>query len=361
MANSGTAALLDDIIFDILCQLGVKDLLRFRCVSKPFCSLIEDPCFIKHHLCRSLKTNTNLSIIIRDHEHFFAVDFDSLKTATKLDNPLDVGDDGICNEILGCCNGLLALRKSLLEVCLWNPSTRKSYILPVAQIEYPPLSDVNRFKTFHTYGFGYEPISEDYKLVRMVQFKAKDPVTAVDMETEVRVYSFRTNSWRRIKGFPCRFKYYRPYGIGILANHALHWVVRRRTWSVIWSFVVAFDLGTEEYRVVPLPYGLGENVQGSVTALGGYLCLIAAYSVTDIIDIWIMKEYRVPEWWTKLISLKHPDDFLEDTTRRQHIWDYLNVLPFANLKSGHKLLLQQDKRDWDFHWFSKFLWYDLTN
>ncbi|XVF62525.1 hypothetical protein PTKIN_Ptkin09bG0015300 [Pterospermum kingtungense] len=260
MANSGTAAQPDDIILDILCRLDVEDLLRFRCVPKEFCSLIDNPYFIKLHLSRSPETNTNY-VIIRECLLCF-VDIDSLKTTTKLYHPLDAG---IYSEILGSCNGFLALRSlgSDEDICLWNPSTRKSYILPVTETHYPPLYN-NSPSTFR-YGFGYEPISDDYKLVRMDQFdeliRGGDDIT---WETEVRVYSLSTNSWRRIKDFPFRFKYFQSNGI--LANHALHWVVRNKSNSDTKSIIVAFDLGTEEYRVVPLPDGLGEDSNMSITA-----------------------------------------------------------------------------------------------
>ncbi|XVF62566.1 hypothetical protein PTKIN_Ptkin09bG0018600 [Pterospermum kingtungense] len=225
----------DDIISDILCRFGVDDLLCFR------------DC------------------------HLFSVDFDSLKTATKLHHPLDVRDDGISTEILGSCNGLLALHSldSEEEICLWNPSTRKSHMLPVSEIDYPPMFNSNRFGTFSSYGFGYEPISDDYKLVRVVQFEQRG---GDDMlESEVRVYSLRTNSWRRIQDCP----------------FALHWVFRKKSSSDTKSIVVALDLGTEEYRVVPLPDGLGEDANMSIIASGGSLCLIATYRQVDVIDIYM--------------------------------------------------------------------------
>ncbi|XVF62565.1 hypothetical protein PTKIN_Ptkin09bG0018500 [Pterospermum kingtungense] len=310
----------DIIISDILCRLGVEDLLRFR-----------------------------------EFDHLFSVDFDSLETATKLHHPLDVRHDGrICTKILGSCNGLLALHYSLVEIiCLWNPSTRKSHMLPVTEADYPPIFYTNRSK--FRYGFGYEPISDDYKLIRMVQF---EELRGGDytLETEVRVYSLRTNSWRRIEDFPFRFiEYFQPNGV--LANHALHWVVRNKSISDTKSIVVAFDLGSEEYRVVPLPDGLGEVVD--VTGLEGSFCLISSYRNAYVTDIWVMEEYGVKESWTKLISLKHPDDLWQE----KHYWECFDVFPLAYSKSGHILLLERglmDQDDGDL-WYSRFLWYDLTS
>ncbi|XP_022731253.1 F-box protein CPR30-like [Durio zibethinus] len=321
-----------DLIPEILCRVGVEDLLRFRCVSKPWCSLINSPDFIKLQLSYSLSTNTNLSLILRS-SYLFSVNFDSLQTAQKLYHPLDENDEGEGTEILGSCNGLLALCNGEEEICLWNPSTRKSLMLPVTEIEFPPWFCCAHFIV---YGLGYDPVSDDYKLVRMVQFYGK----YVDsFASEVKVFSLKTNSWRRIKDFPFYLKYKRAYGI--LANNALHWVVSKKPESDTESFVVAFDLGTEEYRVVQLPDCLDKGFHMNVKALGGCLCMIANYWKPYVVDIWMMKEYWVKESWTKLLSVKQTEVAL--------CFDF--VLPLAYSRCGDKILLNRDDE--------KFVWYDL--
>ncbi|KAK8506327.1 hypothetical protein V6N12_034064 [Hibiscus sabdariffa] len=326
------ATLSSDIIPEILRRLGVKDLLRFRCVSKPWCSLIDGPDFIKLHLSHSLKTSTHLSLVLRDC-YLFSVEFDSLKAAQKLNHPLS--NEGFGTDILGSCNGLLALYNGEEEIALWNPSTRKSQMLPVTEIEFPPYFC---FVQFIVYGLGHDLISDDYKLVRMAQFYGKDDDSFC---SEVKVYSLRTNSWRRIKDFPFYLKYKRVYGV--LANNALHWVVSKKPESDTQSFVVAFDLGTEEYRVVELPECLEEGFHMNVKSMGGSLCLIANYWEVHVVDIWVMKEYGVKESWAKLVSVKR-----SKVTSR---FDF--VLPLAISKNGDRVLLDIDN--------NKFVWYDLRS
>ncbi|EXC19892.1 F-box protein [Morus notabilis] len=67
-----------EIIMDILCRLSVKDLLRCRCVSEPWRSLIDDPDFIKLHLNHSKQANSNLATVTSGHSGFFWVDLDAL-------------------------------------------------------------------------------------------------------------------------------------------------------------------------------------------------------------------------------------------------------------------------------------------
>ncbi|KAK8635434.1 hypothetical protein V6N13_004171 [Hibiscus sabdariffa] len=332
-----------DLICEILRRSSVKDLLRFRCVSKVWRSLIDDSGFIKLHLSHSLETSANLSLLLSlcGKDNIYSVNFASLKTAQRLKFPGDESDEGRDFAVLGSCNGLLALLerqdvplelfmrwlfKRKEEFYLWNPSTRKSQMLPVNEIGFTP--DVFSLP-YVFYGFGYDPISDDYKLVRIVQCFC----LIVDFfESEVMVYSLKTNCWRRKVDFPFYVKYTRTYAV--LANNALHWEVSKKperdseNFDADFDLIAAFDLGTEEYRVIELPDCLGEHLTTNINAMGGCLCLIASYEEDCVVDIWIMKEYGVKESWTKFVSIK-----TECFEARP------DVLPLVYSKNGDKVLL----------------------
>ncbi|GMI74199.1 CONSTITUTIVE EXPRESSER OF PR GENES 1, CONSTITUTIVE EXPRESSER OF PR GENES 30 [Hibiscus trionum] len=320
-----SAALPLDIIGGILCRLGVKDLLRLRCVSKAWRCLIDDPGFIKLHLSHSVKTNNNLSLILRIRcGGLFSIIFDSPETYQMLKPPFDESDEEQGFDILGSCNGLLGLVSRKNEISLWNPSTRRSQMLPTARIRFSPprLS----FRVIF-YGFGYDPISDDYKLLRLVQFNGRKGEA---FASEVKVYSLKTNSWRRIKESP--FYLIAMRGVyGALANNALHWVGSEKPSDTL-SLVVAFDLGTEEYRLVELPDRLGGQFCVSLYDMGGSLCVISTHWEVDVIDIWIMKEYGVKESWIKFISIQ------------QFSCSYLfpNITPLFHFKNGDNVLLNVD-------------------
>lgn len=79
-------------ISEILCRLPVKPLLRFRCVSKGWCSLIDSNVLTKKHLKKTLECNTGSGLIINgDGGNFYFVDFDSLDddfaSAVRIDDP----------------------------------------------------------------------------------------------------------------------------------------------------------------------------------------------------------------------------------------------------------------------------------
>ncbi|XP_042512967.1 F-box protein CPR1-like [Macadamia integrifolia] len=300
----------EELILDILSRLPVKSLLRFRCVSKPWCILITDPSFIKMHLNRSLATNTNLTLIYRNSIDFYSVDLD----AWEFNHPLK-SQFFRPTRLLGSCNGLLCILNCEDDTFLWNPSTTMHQKLPLIPIDHT-LYD-------YAYGFGYDPITDDYKVLRVVGFHSNDH----SWHSKVMVYSLRNNSWRRIEDmqFPSiSLEWMR----GLLVNSALHWVTEDWTGH---GFLVSFDLTDEEYREMPLPdivdYDfVDDKFLMKVGVLGGQLCLVCSFSFR--VEIWVMKDYGVRESWVKMFS--NEEHFV--------IWQFYYLTPVCYSKNGEFIL-----------------------
>ncbi|PON58760.1 F-box domain containing protein [Trema orientale] len=327
-----------DSIVGILTRLPVKDLLRYRCVSKPWCSLIDGPDFIKMHLNHSVGTSSNLSLI-RGYRVLHSVDLDTLDSAVRLTPPINVGNE---IKILGCCNGLVALANSSGVMALWNPSTRKHKKVPVSDPNYEV-----PFGVFDSemVGFGYDPLNDDYKLLRVIHYIRID---SDSFQSEVKVYSLKSNTWKRVGDFP--YQGYKKYGIGVFASNSLHWMVARDHQYQPSFSIAAFDLVTEEYRKISLPdkkVSWDDKFYTKLAELGGWLCVVSIYvddekaEASNYVDIWVMKQYGVKESWTKLFSVA--PSYVTGS------FEY--AMPLAYLKSAHQVVLDQDGH--------KFLLYDL--
>ncbi|KAK9175553.1 hypothetical protein WN944_027560 [Citrus x changshan-huyou] len=323
-----------DVITEILSLLPVKSLLRFRCVSKQLCASIDSPEFVKLHLSRSKETYSKSSLILELRSGFFSANLDSLDIAVQLlDHPLD-GYPEKTVEVIGCCNGLLALKRYWRnEVYLLNPSTKKHRLLPDIVIDsesHDNNSGIDRF------GFGYDASTDDYKLVRIIM-----------SSKQVFVYSLKTNSWKRVQdfsyhdSFPIRLK-----GGGSLVGGALNWA--KLKWNCHALLITAFDLKNENFFVVPLPDDM-TNEKSSFTnfrnlsVLGGCLSVtcVNRTNINDCYDVWVMKEYGIKESWTKLFSF--PWSPKES-----------NLKTIAYSKCGNKVLLRPEPAE-----NSYFCWYDL--
>ncbi|KAG5565004.1 hypothetical protein RHGRI_001020 [Rhododendron griersonianum] len=322
-----------DLIVDILLRLPVKPLLRFRCVSKPFCALIDSPDFVKSHLKRSTHTRNHLNLILWDYDNSISssVNFDSLDNAVELDYPL--GSSYWPTRIVGSCDGLIGLRNREDGIlAIWNPSTRRCQELPYTKTDYPVY---HVFAKHEMYGFGYDSIIDDYKMVRVQFFQ----IGIDDFVSSVKVYSMKSNSWRKIRDFP--YCLYYGQGCAVLVGSTLHWVVCRLP-SDTAKFVAALDLTTEDYRVVPQPEFSDNAFDMNVAELGGCLCILCDYDQVRV-DVWVMKDCGVKESWSKLFSVAQPEV----------IRSFDSLIPVAYSKSGSKVLLLQDNK--------KLVWYDLEH
>ncbi|KAI8571437.1 hypothetical protein RHMOL_Rhmol01G0120300 [Rhododendron molle] len=233
--------------------------------------------FIKSHLKRSTQTRNHLTLILWDYVDCIpsSVNFDSLDNAVELDHPF--GSSFCPTAIAGSCDGLIGLRNyAEYSLAIWNPSTRRCQRLPFTKIDYPGY-DIY-FKN-EMYGFGYDSVTDDYKMVRFVQF------------------------FQRVRRLP----------------------------SDTAKFVAALDLTTEDYRVVPQPEFFDNAFDMDVAELGGCLCILCDY-VQVRVDVWVMKDCGVKESWSKLFSVAQPEV----------IRSFDSLIPVAYSKSGCEVLLVQD-------------------
>ncbi|KAJ4822580.1 hypothetical protein Tsubulata_018839 [Turnera subulata] len=342
-----------EIITDIFLQLPVKTLLRLRCVSSYLCALIDGLDFVRLHLHRSLRTKSNLSLILHEWS-LSTVDLDDPDSAddpgpaAAASAPLDHHPlyNGGGTDVLGSCNGLVALRNSERKLAFYNVSTRKSKLLPVSEVAAP-----NGVKTGYVfYGFGYDSVSDDYKLLRMAHLVVEDDEDDVcHYGYQVSVYSLRTDSWKRIEGLPrCLNFLHRPFyhlmhrrGYGMHASGALHWVLPQSPPLVMEDSIISFDLGVEAFREIELPdYGnreLSPNLD--LGELDGCLCLVCNYRSVGV-DVWMMKEYGVKESWTKLFTVHN----------MKSVGKLVFLRPLVYSKDGEKVLLEVNDH--------KFVWYD---
>ncbi|XP_059661929.1 F-box protein CPR1-like [Cornus florida] len=287
----------DDLIPDVLCRLPVKSLLRFRCVSKQWRALIDSPNFINLHLNQSLRTNTNWSLISRRYsfQNLYCIGYQSLDDILKhgYHNVLPVKHEYPFLRlphhfnIVGYCNGLMCLLSSTLSSIkapiLLNPSTKKHQILP---------PEPQIWSSYPVYGFGYDAVTDDYKIVRVSRFVGEG------FGPEVVVFSSRLNKWRMSPH--CVPHFLRHNFSGVFFNGALHWVATRQHESPLDNYsiyIVAFDLVVENFREVKLPnHSDYETVTLGVS--GG--CLWAGWIDDDNhVQLWVMKDYMVQESWTK--------------------------------------------------------------
>jgi F-box interacting protein len=334
-----------EVIVEILSRLPVKSLVRFICVSKTWYSLISSPHFIATHLNRAMSDpqyppylllghyddemqkarftlhssddpfprkhiykQVNYSFAALNQLLYYHRDevertggfFECASDFTEFHRPPK--SRGQFFSIVGSSNGLLCLADDVsgcesCEYVLWNPSIQKAIRLPRPESHGPHM---------HSLGFGYDPASDDYKLVRLAYLEGKTRIRFNTVPPLVEIYTLRTGAWRSVAA-PGP-----PYVIGersfsALVNGAVHWLAHTPLCQDAFrNAIVSFNVGDDAFGEMAVPEELqGYLLNMAVTVLNGYLALVPCNrrSGDECHSVWVMKEYGTAESWTKLFDI----------------------------------------------------------
>lgn len=203
----------EELIVEILSRVPVKALMRFRCVSQAWNSLIFDPTFIKSHLQLSSKNTHVLVTFVKRINPNGGVGHGSTRQGAALcsisnllDNPSSTINDcyhhfNINQFVCGACNGLVCFFDfsdfgcELIEywVQFWNPATKvMSQVSPRLRLNS---SDYINYSYFVKCGFGFDDSCNTYKVVAILLDRKLQ-------EREVRVHCMGDTCWRKILTFP---------------------------------------------------------------------------------------------------------------------------------------------------------------
>ncbi|KAL7212274.1 hypothetical protein ACSBR2_015031 [Camellia fascicularis] len=314
----------EDVMVEILVKLPVKSLLRFKCVSKSWSSLITNPSFIAKHLTNSNKKENGClfvhSIEPKDANNFprkytFAVCRDKSLTVPvfeylglKLNAKVHV---------MGPCNGIFCLLTNWNSVALWNPANRESRALPTQTFpnSIPPRMELER----NAFGFGMDPFTGDYKVVSIRMYSRgsglDNDIHPSSYPKHIAIYSLRDDSWRDFKGFfpecsvssICKFYTY--------MDGVYYWSACNKNDD---ATKLSFHMGYEVFQNIleqdePVPFkGIpelgcphpGTNLVGHYFGVyNGSLAWIQSYpthyAVPNVFNIWVLKYER---WTRELIA-----------------------------------------------------------
>ncbi|GAU13117.1 hypothetical protein TSUD_174170 [Trifolium subterraneum] len=295
----------DDLIIEILSFLKVKPLMKMKCVSKIWKTLISDPKFVKIHLNQSsqsshLYTVSNNHSIWR-HDRFISFSIHDLLDNRWINIPSDPYyslNDKDCREVVGSCNGLVCLLGYSPRVKdgylwwfrIWNPATR------TISDKLGYLRDDNDMY-WRKFTFGYDSSTDTYKI--MALHMAVDETT-----TEVGFLSFGNNAWRNIHRFPivllmlC-FPNSPAYGC-VHLNCTVNCLAYTENGNRV---IISFDLHTETHTQLKPPLGF-QSATARICVLKDTLCFIHDIKYTDFV-IWKMTKFGDEKSWTQFLKCSY--------------------------------------------------------
>ncbi|AES68587.2 F-box protein interaction domain protein [Medicago truncatula] len=233
---------------EILCRLPVRLLLQLRCLCKFFNTLISDSKFTKKHLHMSTYRH-HLILSSKDESHVMSYPLHCIFNSVTINaNKLHFPFNKHYFSVVGSCDGILCLVSYRHPVILWNPSIRKFAKLPY-------LENPIKGGCYTTYGFGYVPLTGNYKVVTVFNHVSGNGPN----KAKLKVHTLGTNNWRTIEGdFPVG-----GYSSLIFVSSMLNWIVS----SDPFYNVVSFNLVNESHQKLLPPNFGGEDVNDVILAL----------------------------------------------------------------------------------------------
>ncbi|KAL9238484.1 hypothetical protein vseg_012900 [Gypsophila vaccaria] len=319
-----------DTLINILSRIPIKQLLSLKSVCKTWHSLITSTYFTTLHFKLNSSSYEKLLVFVGDHDHCLysvSLDFPDLD-AVKIPFMSTWERFSSRRTIVGSCRGLLLCicdESSVSEALLVNPST-----LPCRRV---PKLRVPDNCLYLSYGFGWDSLDGNYKIVRVAHF-LRAGIRWERVDVSVGVYSLRLDTWKLVRGVGA------PVGTpvtrngALVNNHLLHWLFKQSEHRIC-----CFDVCREEWSEVALPYigiDVSDNGLRDLGVLDGCLCMMVGGR-----NVWVMKEYGVEESWAKLFDIVD-----------WSVIGSLNIVPIAYSKEGNEILLRKDV-------FSEAYWYDV--
>ncbi|XP_074263907.1 putative F-box protein At5g50220 [Silene latifolia] len=301
----------------ILLSLPAKTLLRFRCVCKSWCSIIDNPDFIRIHFRTSQfpnsRNNNKLLVALEPHlgrrvnEGSCLLTIRDAETLEETDRVFSKSDS-YRYFIIGSCNGLLLVKQRghpmHTELRLWNPCIRKSLVIP-ARLVCPHLEETWFDHGYSLFGFALD--TQDYKVVKFTYGRRPEERFG---KMYVSVYTLSNQRWtNRIDPVNVSFlPTYNWYGLffwlstAVYFQGAAYWLGRNdKQSSGLLTHLGSFDFDNENITFSELQFSLDETDSFRfLFLLGESLAIFSISKATS--SIWVLEQDNRKGPWTLWFS-----------------------------------------------------------
>uniref|UniRef100_A0A7C8ZJK2 F-box domain-containing protein n=1 Tax=Opuntia streptacantha TaxID=393608 RepID=A0A7C8ZJK2_OPUST len=296
-----TKLLPDDLLLEILVRLPVSSLLRFRCVSRSWCTFITGPTFISAHIHHnSIANRYRVLVRIFDPEadkkvqYKLCQDNESMDEIMAIDSPC-VSQINDFFRMVGCVNGLVCLSDDIVEetdaLILWNPIIRRFLTLPQPNADIVS-ADMGRY----VYGFGFDSLVNDYKVIRIL-YHGNQNFEASELEALTAIFRLSRGSWEINSSTSLPLLDSRQAYV----HGVIHWLAYK-------SFILGCDASSEKFKKIMLPTSLQNvNVRNlTIAPWCGLLSIFESGIWSGRLCLWTMKDYGMEESWVKQFVIEYP-------------------------------------------------------
>ncbi|XP_059658369.1 putative F-box protein At1g47790 [Cornus florida] len=297
-----------EIIWEILKELPVKTLLRLGCVSRQWRSIIDDdPLFVESHHNRSITRPDGINLLFltkRDWNwQLYSPDPKGGPALHLLSVPINLDGEFPLYSV----NGLICFGN-----CIWNPSTKQRIAVPGARIRSPTIEmrGENLLMVKSLYLLGFDPSSGKHKVLNINQITSQDEGDE-EAQTQFKVLTLSrggaSTTWREWRdidvdsdtddstvAFMAANSYYSPGSGPPKTACCINGIIYclGYTFPLKQHVILAFEVGPESFKIMPLPKGAKSISFFTVEVGGGRLALINH----EVTKIWILEDYDKQLW-----------------------------------------------------------------
>ncbi|KAI9074643.1 hypothetical protein K1719_043390 [Acacia pycnantha] len=202
-----------------------------------------------------------------------------------------------------------------------NPATKEVKAIPKRNPRYQYISVI---------GFGFDPITKDYKIVRLLG----------DGKHYIEVYSLSSDCWRTVYVDNAPHRLWPNESWNSYLNGFCHWLGPPEHDG---TYILSFDFSKEVLGVIKLPLEVSSSAE-SVGVLGESLACVS-FARFGNFEIWVMNEYGVESSWTKKFKIEpnlfsmHMLGFLGENEIL--VKENFNKLVSYNLQNQHRRRFQK--------------------
>ncbi|XP_050363642.1 F-box protein At5g07610-like [Argentina anserina] len=214
-AAAEAIANMKEILTEILVSVPARSLVRFKCVSKHWYSLISNPKFCHRHTLQNSNPNISAFLFVGKIEHESSLDCIRLGTHANVSGNPFIALSGLGLKVVQSCNGLFLCVPRFYERGLHDPI----YVINPTTNQFLALScPKGEVGNFVRYALAFDPSkSSHYKVVCL-------------SSNEIEIYSSETRTWRLLEiSLPSSLDNF-GFGTistmenGVYCNGTIHWM-----------------------------------------------------------------------------------------------------------------------------------------
>uniref|UniRef100_A0A1J3JKD7 F-box/LRR-repeat protein n=1 Tax=Noccaea caerulescens TaxID=107243 RepID=A0A1J3JKD7_NOCCA len=297
-----------DLVTEILIRLPEKSLMRFKCVSKQWSSLISCRYFCDRvfTLTRQRQPRLYMSLVDDDDGQRELLSISSTSpdnTSFVVDQDLSI--PGMGGLFLNGARGLMCFSRRK-KACIYNPSTKQILTLP--RVKPDIRAEQGQRKHHNRYYIGHDPVNDQYKILCTIVI-ASDLLRSLKSEHWVFVLE-AGGSWKKVVPHENYRHPHAPFTLGRSISSGS--VVRYMAWRDNYHCeVVCFDVRSEELTTILVPRDVGLHVRIPVFHLkadlieyGGEIAIFDHSYLQDggETELWVLEK----EWSRKKSLVLQP-------------------------------------------------------